>query len=189
MASEPVPAEPVPSPETKPPSGWWKWTKRIGCTFLLTVLAFTLTCCGLACGGVWWIDSSVRNANKDEVDRLHELGMQRGDVQAMHERADPEFRKKHNLETLRAFINERPWLLERENLVGMDFRRQVIGGVEFVKVKSRRRWFAQDDMEIVFKVIDNVLVLIGISPGLDELVPSSFRHRGASGRRRHFHWD
>ncbi len=181
----PAPAVGAPQPEPKKPSAVWKWLKRIGCVILL----LTFTCCGLTCTGGWWLERSVRNMNKDEVDRIHADGMQNGDVQAMFERANPKFRGRFNLQDLEAFLEQRPGILGRDNLRGVDFARMNIDGAEFVKVKSKRSMFSFDEWEIVFKVVDGVLELVGISPGMDEFVPAPFRYRRSSGGgwRRHHH--
>jgi hypothetical protein len=171
-------------PPPKPPSKLWKWTKRIGCVLMLLVF----TCCGLTCGGGWLIDNSLRNWNKDEVDRLHAEGIGDGDIEAMHRRADERFRKRYSLEDLQAFLRDRPGLLDRANLNGMDFARQNIDGAEFVMVKSKRSLLSFNEWDLVFRIVDGVYTLVGISPGLDEFVPSSIRFRGSSSRRhRHHH--
>jgi hypothetical protein len=144
------------------------------------------SCCGLTCGGAWFLESSMRNSNKDEVDRLHAEGLRDGDIEEMHHRADERFRKRFPLEEFQAFLRQRPGMLDRGNLNGMDFKKKVIDGAEFVKVKSKRNWYTLDEWEIVFRIVDGVYILVGISPGLDEFVPSSFRHRPASSRRHRF---
>jgi hypothetical protein len=123
--------------------------------------------------------------NRQEVDRFHAEGMRGGDVKAMFERADPKFRQRFTLQELEKFIEERPGILERDNLRGFDFERRNIEGVEFIKVKSKPSYFWLDEWELVFKVVDGALVLIGISPGMDEFVPSGFHYRRPSGRRHH----
>lgn len=170
------------TPATKPPSALWKWTKRIGCFLFLSVFA----CCLLTCTGGWLFERSIRNLNGEEMDRFHAEGLRGGDVKAMHEHADPEFRERHDLQELQAFLDARPGMLQRDRFHGLWFSRRVIDGVEYVKVKSKASLFSGDEWEIVCKVVDGVLVLVGISPGLDELVPSSFRYRSGSSRRHRF---
>lgn len=166
-------------PEPTKPSALWKWVKRIGCMLLL----LACSCCGLFCTGAWWLDRGVRNMNKEEVDRIHAEGMQAGDIEAMFRRADPRFRERFTLQDLEAFLKERPEILERDHLRGVDLTRRTIKGEVFVKVKSKPSWFSTVEWEIVFKIVDEVLVLVGISPGLDDVVPESFRHRPRTGRR------
>lgn len=178
MSSAPDPA-PEPNPAPKPPSALWRWIKRIGCALLL----ITLSCCGLTCTAGWLGGRALRNLNGDELDRFHAEGMQGGDIKKMHDRADPEFRKRHDFDALRAFLDARPGILDRDNLFGMTLERRKIGADLFIKVRSQRGWLAFDQWEIVCKVVDGVMVFVGISPGLDEVVPSSFRFR--SGGRRH----
>ncbi len=185
MANEPIPPQP---PPTKPPSGLWKWTKRIGCTFLLGVLGIVLTCCGITCGGFWWIASDARAMNKDDVDRVLAEALRDGDVKAMHEHADPAFRAKISREELQAFLDARPGLLDRANLVGVTLVRRKFNNNEFVKLTSARNYWFGDRWEIVCRVVNDVLVFVGISPGLDEFVPSGFKHRVHLGRR-HRWWD
>lgn len=172
--------------ETTPPpkstSALWRWIKRIGCA----LLAVLLTCCGLTCTGGWLIQRSLHNMNKDEVDRFHAQGLQGGDVKAMHERADPAFRQKVSLDDLRAFLDAHPGLLERDNLHGFSLARRTIGGVEYIKVNNPGGLF-DTSVAIVCKVVDDALVLVGISPGLDDLVPESFKHRSGSSRRHRHH--
>lgn len=177
MDIESKPADTPNSP--KKPSALWKWIKRIGCALLL----LTFTCCGLTCTGGWWALRSGYNMNKEEVDRVHADGMQKGDVKAMHDRADPRFRERFTLKDLEAFLEQRPGILERANLHGIDLAKKNIHGVEFVKVRSKPSLFSDELWEIVFQVVDGALVLVGISPGLDELVPDSFRFRKHSSRR------
>ena len=178
MTSEPTAVPPPP----KPPSAFWKWTKRIGCVLILA----TFTCCGLTCTGGWWLIHLPYSMNKVEVDQLFAEGMHAGDVKDMHERADPKFRKRVTLAELQDFLDARPGVLERPNLHGEFFRKRNINGVEYVKVKSKPSIFSMDEWEIVFKIVDGVLVLVGISPGLDEDVPESFRYRRPSSGRRWF---
>jgi hypothetical protein len=175
----------VSSPETpKKPSAIWKWLRRVGCMFVL----MACTCCGLMCVGGRWVLRQPYTLHKEEVDRFHADGMKGGDVKAMFDRADPKFRKRFTLEELQKFLDERPGILERENLNGTTFSKKKIGDVDFVKVKSMPSYFSMDQWEIVFKIVDGVLVLVGISPGMDEDVPEAFRYRMPSGRR-HRWWD
>jgi len=164
-------------------SPFWKWAKRIGCTMVLLAV---MSCCVL-CGGGWWMLDSLRAMNKDEVDRIHVEGLHRGDLAKIHARADQAFRKRYSVEDLQAFLQDRPGLFDRENFFGMEFVRRKIDGVEYVKIKSKRGWFTLDQWEIVFKVVDGEYRLVGISPGMDELVPPGFR-QGAGGGR-HDWWD
>jgi hypothetical protein len=181
MTPEPTQEQPLPGP----PSGFWKWSRRLGCMLILG----TLTCCGLTCGGAWLVQDSFRNRNKDEVDRLYVDGMQNGDLRAMHEKGQESFRKHYSLEDLQAFVEAHPGLLDRANLHGMTVARRTIDQIEYVKVSSQPGLFSTEQWEFVFLVVDGEYNLVGISPGLDEAVPEAFRHRTSSAhhRRRHHH--
>jgi hypothetical protein len=192
MANDPVPAGPPP----KEPSRLWKWTKRIGCTFVLVVLGIVLTCCGVTCGGLWFVDNSARDMNKAEVDLLFAEALKDGDVKKMHDHADAAFRAKVSREELQAFLDARPGLMDRNNFIGMHFVRRKVGKDEYLKVETGRGWaLAGDSMiggerwEIVCKVVDGVLLLVGISPGLDDLVPQELKYNLRSHGRRGRGWD
>ena len=179
MATEPA----KPEPTQKPPSRFWKWTRRVGCVLIL----LTLTCCLTTCTAGWLMERGIRKINGDEMDRIHAEAVRGGDIKAMHDRADARFRQRFTLEDLEKFLNERPGILERDNFRGVDFRQANIDGVEFVKITSKPGWISGDSWEIVCKVVDGVYVLVGISPGLDEFVPEGFRYRKHSSGRRWRH--
>jgi hypothetical protein len=172
-----IDSSPSPSPTPKAPSALWKWTKRVGCT--LTLLS--LTCCFVTCGGFWWTQDALRNMHKEEADRIHAEGLRGGDLEMMHAHADREFRKRYSVEDLRKLLQDHPGLFDRENFFGMEFERRIIDGVEYVKIKSKRGWLTLQQAEIVFKVVDGELQLVGISPGMDDLVPHPFRMRIGGG--------
>lgn len=163
------------SPTPKRPSAFWKWTKRIGCTMVL--LAFT--CCGLSGGGLWWLDSTARRDVEERLDRVHFEALRGGDLDAMHANADPAFRERFSILDLRELLRQRPGLLDRQNLLGVEFHMR--NGVEYVIIRSLQ-------VEIVFKRIDDRYVLVGISPGMDEFVPARLRF-GARGHHRSRWWD
>lgn len=173
MATEPAKIEPAP----KQPSRVWKWLKRIGCALVL----MSFTCCGLSCVGGWWLLHAPYNMHKEEVDHFHAEALRGGDIKAIHDRADAKLRQRITVEELQQFLAERPGILKRSSLQGVYFRKQTIDGVDYVKVRSKPSFFTVDEWEIVFKVVDGVLVLVGVSPGLDEDVPTRFRYRGSSG--------
>jgi hypothetical protein len=178
MATDPPPAQP---PPPKAPSRLWKWTRRFGCFLLL----LSFTCCGLICTGAWLLDYGVRNRNKEELDRVHVAGLRDGNVQAIYDRADAAFRKRYSLKDFQAFLEERSELLERDNLEGWSFWKTTRDGVEYVTVRSVPSRFSGDQWAIICKIVDGEYVLVGISPGMDELVPWSLRHSGRSSRRHH----
>src|SRR6187431_1536454 len=107
-------ASPTPPITPKPQSALWKWTKRVGCTLVL----LSFTCCFISCGGFWWTQDSLRNMNKEDMDRIHAQGLRGGDLERMHAHADREFRIRYSVEDLQKFLLEHPGLFERENFFG-----------------------------------------------------------------------
>lgn len=187
MTSQPTDAATTP----KKTSAVWKWIRRIGCAILLTSFA----CCGLTCLGGRWLVTMPWRANKEEVDRVFAQGLQGGDVKAMFERADPKFREKHTLEDLQKFIDEHPGILDRDNFHGMTFVKFEINGQQCVRIRSIPSLFSNDHWDIICKVVDGVLVFLGITPGMDGALPPSLPIPGGAGgggggggRLRGRHW-
>jgi hypothetical protein len=116
--------------------------------------------------------------NKDDVDRLFTEGMKKGDAAKMYAHADERLRKRFTLGEIQAFLDKRPGILERENLVGLNFMSTRVDGADYVKVTNKPGFFYDNAWDIVFKVVDGEYILVGISPGLDDFVPGSFRIRG-----------
>src|SRR5262245_3799015 len=181
-------ASPAPPKRSRLPR-WAKWL--LGCLSVVLLLS----CAGVLCtgAGLWWLSQKAEELlARDDVDRVYREALAGGDVESVYVQADPRFQKRYSLDDLRRFAEEHPGVFHRDKASG---RLAVSanhdnGTYRMVRVSVKGEPGA---VEIVCRLLDGVLVLVGISPGLDGAIPSGVsealtraeKSGGSHGGRRH----
>jgi hypothetical protein len=146
------------------------------------VLALMLiSCAGMcfACTGLtWYFSSAVRNA----TDRVLHEALADGDRDELYQHTDEDFRKAYTEAELRTFVKDRPSILDRSRLEGVELRRKRLDDKAYLVLIAR---VADEGMVAFYCTVEDKgkLALLGISTGnrgaaLDMAVPEAIRRLG-----------